>query len=282
MQRAGRAVLILFLAAPVPRLAGQSTPSQPRLYLTAFIGYRAGQPLWTLSNQPFAVLARSGDTAVVGSGQRDTLDLSRHLDPSFVVGASGTYFPHPHLGFQGELAFLGMGLESRCSIRQTQPPDPTDIDPQLCSSLNGQSVATSAVSVSVGLVGRATAGKGVFPYARADVGLIARTRGTIEMMGVYDVGNQVGTATVVADRSPFNTSLHFTFGAGVAVSAGTGYQVWFEARDVMTQLDRVNGQADPSDPSGSLFPPHTKHFFHNFVFAIGLDVVFEKQRGRRY
>lgn len=282
MRRALVPALVAALLAPGPRLRGQ-TPGQPRLYLTAFAGYRAGQAFWSLNHQPIAILVPSGDSALVGgSGRRDTLDLARDIAPSFVVGASGTYFPHPHLGFQAELAFLGMGLESRCTIRQAQPPDPTDVDPLLCSSLDAQSIATSAVSVSVGLVGRLTLGKGAFPYAKVGAGIVARTRSTIELVGAYQNGNEVAAATVVADPSPFNTSLHFTLGAGIAASVGSAYQVWFEGRDVLVQLDRVTGPADPSDPSGKLFPPHSRHFFHNFVFAIGLDVVFEKQRGRRY
>jgi hypothetical protein len=279
-----RALVFTLLAAlpPGPRLTAQ-TPGQPRLYLTAFAGYRAGQAFWSLNHQPVAILTASGDSALVGgSGQRDTLNLARDISPSFVVGASGTYFPHSHLGFQAELAFLGMGIESRCTIRQAQPLDPTDVNPLLCSSLDAQAIATSAVSVSVSLVGRLTPGKEAFPYVKAGAGIMARTRSTVEMVGSFLNGSEVAAHTVVGDRSPANTSMHFSFGAGIAATVGRAYQVWFEGRDIVAQLDRPSGLADPSSPSGTLYPPHGRQFFHNFVFAIGLDVVFEKQRGRRY
>jgi hypothetical protein len=87
---------------------------------------------------------------------------------------------------------------------------------------------------------------------------------------------------VVAEPHSSNTSLQLTFGAGVAVSTGSGYQVWFEGRDVLAQLRLVTGGADPSGSSGVLVPPSGNQFVHNFVFVIGLDVVFEKQRRRRY
>jgi hypothetical protein len=250
-------------------------------------GYRVGRPLWSLNHQPFAVLVpgpvTSSDTVVVAApGLYDTLDLQREFGPSFVVGVSGSYFSGRHLGFQGEIAFLGMGLESRCAIRTVQPSYPGDIDPQLCSSLDRQTVATSAVSISLGLVGRLTPGGGIYPYARANAGVLTRTHGTIDMVGVYGSGDHLATAAVVANPHPVNTSLHFTVGAGVAVSMGTGYQLWLEGRDVMAQLDQVTGLADPSGSAGVLIPPHGSRLLHNFVFVMGLDVVFEKQRRRRY
>jgi Outer membrane protein beta-barrel domain len=279
---------LLLVCASASSLPAQ-TRIEPRLYLTVLGGYRAGRPLWTLHNQPFAVLVPGTinyDTAVVASpGLYDTLDLQRELAPAFVVGVSGTYFPGPHLGFQGEVAFLdflGSGEEGRCAIRQAQPPYPGDLDPALCASLDRQTVSTGAVSVSVGVVGRLTPGRGVFPYVRAGAGALMRSHGTIEMVGVYQAANGLVTTLVVSDPRSTKTAFHFAFGAGVAVSMGTGYQLWLEGRDVIAQLDLVNGAADPSGASGVLVPPHGSRLLHNFILAVGLDVVFEKQRHHRY
>jgi hypothetical protein len=63
---------------------------------------------------------------------------------------------------------------------------------------------------------------------------------------------------------------------------GTGYQVWFECRDVVAPFEQVTGRADPSGSNGALLLPHSSGLLHNFVFAMGLDVVFEKQRRHRY
>ena len=281
-----RVVAAVSLACGWGSFLPAQTPDEPRLVLSMFAGYRVGRPLWTLNRQPFAVLVPStvnpDSTVVAGPGIYDTLDLQREIGPSFVVGASGTYFPGPHVGFQGEIAFLSMGLESRCAIRQYQPAYPGDIDPQLCSTLDRQTSATSAVSLAFGIVGRLTPGRGVYPYARASAGVLTRTRGTIQMTGIYQTSDGLAAALVLADPDPVKTALHLTVGAGVSVTMGTGYQIWFEGRDVMAQLERVTGLADPTGSTGTLVPPHSSRLLHNFVFAIGLDVVFEKQRRRRY
>ena len=265
-------------------LAAQ-TPSQPRLFLSAFAGYRTSRTLWTLNQQPFAVFVSSGDTVVANSsGQYDTLNLERRLVSGLAVGASASYFPRRTLGVEAELAFLGMTLESQCAIRQAQPPAPNDVDPALCASLQGQSVATNAVSLSVGLVGRLSPGGNASPYVRLDAGLLARARGTIAMEGTFTTANgNFGTATVIADPKPRTTDMHVALGAGVAVGVGPGYRVRFEGRDVMARLDQVTGPADPSSPtSGSLTPPHAARFTHNLMFIVALDVIFEQRRGRRY
>jgi hypothetical protein len=249
-------------------------------------GYRVGRPLWILNPQPYAVLVPSTlnpDTVVVAApGLYDTLDLRREFNPSFVVGVSGTYFPGPHLGYQGEIAFLGMGTESRCAVSQAQPLYPGDLDPQLCATLDRQKIEMSAVSVSFGVVERMTPGGGVYPFVHAAAGVIARTHSTIEMVSAYPSGDHFASVLVVADPNPTNTTLHLTFGAGIAVAMGTGYQLWLEGRDVLAQIPIVTGLADPSGSAGVLFPPHGSSFVNNFVFAVGLDVVFEKQRRHRY
>ena len=278
-----RAALALIVLATAARGLAAQTPSEPRLFLSLLAGYRANRALWSLSNQPYPVLVPNGDTTVLsGANLYDTLNLERRLTPGFVLGVSATYFPGPHVGFQGEFAFLGMDLESRCSIRQSQPPYPTDVNPALCQDLDHQNSGGSAVGLSLGLVGRATPGKGVFPFARASAGFVARDRGTIQMLGGYFNGADVSTVAVVDERNPVKTTAQFTFGVGVAVATGRGYQLWLEGRDVIAMLDHVTGPADPTDPSGSLFPPHGSKFFHNFVLAMGLDVIFEQRRGHRY
>jgi hypothetical protein len=265
-------------------LPAQATPSEPRLLLTVLAGYRVGRPL---DPQPPAVRRLvpgmpSNDTAVVASpGLYDT-PLEREFTPSFVLGVSGTYFAGPHLGIQGEFAFLSMGMESHCAMRQTQPPYPGDLDPELCASLDRQNIASSAVTASFGVVGRLTPGGGVYPYARANAGVLARTRSAIEMVGTYATPSGLASAVVIADPNPTNTTLQVTFGAGVAVSTGAGYQLWMEARDVLAQIPVVTGPADPSSASGVLVPPTGTRFLSNYVFLIGLDVVFEKQRRKRY
>jgi len=280
-----RAVTLRLAAASlavVSSVAAQ-TPIEPRLFLPVFGGYRSGQRLWVLHDQPLAVFTASGDSAVRAGGY-DTLELERRFDPSFVVGAAGAYFPESNVGFEAEAVFLGMSVEGRCAIRQSQPAQAGDIDPELCASLQGESVPTSAVALSLGLVGRVNPRGAMSPYLRLDAGLVARTRGTIAMTGRFtNASGAPVAASVIEDPHPRTTDVHVAVGAGLALAAGTGYQLRIEGRDVIARLDRVTGLADPNNPAtGSLVPPHRARLFHNLVFTVALDVIFEKRRGRRY
>jgi hypothetical protein len=272
-------ICVAILSLPGGPLPAQ-TPSAPHLYVSMFGGYRAGGRLWTSNDQPFAVFVRTGSGLQRNPGY-DTLDLQQQVVPGFVIGAAGTYFPHPHLGIEGEITFLGLGLESRCAIRRSQPADTADVDPELCASLNGGTTSLSAVSFSAGVVARLLPDKPTSPYVLASVGLVTRTRSTIEMIGVYaDPTGLPATAGVLADSTPNKTTPHFTLGAGAAFPLGPSYQLRVEGRDVITRLDRVTGPADPS--GGTLYPPHGGKVRHNFVFAVAFDVILEKRRGRRY
>src|SRR3989442_578851 len=141
-----------------------------------------------------------------------------------------------------------MGLESRCTIRQYQPPPSGDVDPELCTSLNGASSSLSAVSFSVGLVGRLRPDKATYPYVRAGVGVVARTRNTIELIGTFadTARNALEEVIIVGDSFPNKTRAHLTFAAGLALSLGPASQLRLEARDIVTSLDRVTGLADAS------------------------------------
>ena len=262
--------------APAPLPA--QTPSAPHLYLSMFGGYRTGRHLWTLHDQPFLVQTPIGPNP----GQYDTLDLQHEVNPGFVIGAAGTYFPRPNLGFEGEIAFLGMGVESRCAIRQVDPPAMGDVDPELCTSLNGASSSLSAVSFSVGLVGRLRPDKATYPYVRAGVGVVARTRSTIELIGTFadTARNALEEVIIVGDSFPNKTRAHLSFAAGLALSLGPASQLRLEARDIVTSLDRVTGLADAS--RGTLYPPHAGRSLHSLAFIVAFDVILEKRRGRRY
>ena len=267
------------LLTGAPPVAAQAE-GQSHLVLALFGGVRAGRAVWSLTGQPI-IAEQATSTGLVASGQFDTVDLARRIASGVVVGASGTYFPNSHVGFEGEIAFLGLTLESTCTLRQSQPPVANDISPELCTSLQGQAVATSAVTFSLGLVGPVCAARAACPYARVNAGFVARTRSTIEMLGTYtDPNGVVNPVTLVADSTPANMALHGTLAAGLAFRVGTGYQLRLEGRDVITFLDQVTGRGDPS--SGTLVLPHSGRLFHNFALTAALDVILEQSHRRRY
>lgn len=248
--------------------------------LSLFAGVHAGRDLWSLPTQPvIAVQTTTG--GLVPSGQHDTLALSRGFASGIVAGASGAYFPNPHFGIELEIALITESLESTCSVRLSQPPVSNDIIPDLCQSLQGQSITSSAVSFSAGVIGRLGAGHGMYPYVRLNGGLVSRSHSTIEMVGTYlTASGNIATATLVSDENPSTTSPHVTAALGLAFSLGPGYQFRLEGRDIMMQLDGVTGPGDPS--TGTLVLPHSAKFYHIFALTATLDVILEKQHKRRY
>lgn len=267
-------------AAPLVPAAAQSA-DRPNLILTMFGGFRTGKSLWVLHNQPFVVIDYVANTLDSVSGHYDTLDITRRVTPSFVGGLTASYFRGPHVGVQVEMVFLGMTLESRCGIRLYDATDSADINPQLCNHITTTAVPMSAVQFSAGVLLRATPNKSATPYLGLSGGFVTRARGTVEATGAFvDNAGGLDQFTVIADDKATRSDLSAQLAAGVMMPLGPGYQIRFEGRDVYTRLDYVSGLADPTQVP--LHPPHAARYAHHFVFAIGLDVVLERKRGRRY
>jgi hypothetical protein len=67
-------------------------------------------------------------------------------------------------------------------------------------------------------------------------------------------------------------------GVGATVVLGRGYHLRAEVRDNIVGVVRVAG---PASALGAI-PPHETTYKHLFGILIGLDVILERQRGRRY
>src|SRR5207253_2100915 len=65
--------------------------------------------------------------------------------------------------------------------------------------------------------------------------------------------------------------------AGATIAAGRGYQIRWEIRDNIVGIQTVTGPAE----RGAV-PPHETSYRHIFSLNVGLDVILEKRRGRRY
>src|SRR2546426_272334 len=159
---------------------GFTRPTRPSDKATALVG----------TDSPWRLAHSSGSMSPACAGwdcrmahRPSTLIPRNTASASNPTLDSGAYFPESNVGFEAEAVFLGMSVEGRCAIRQSQPAQAGDIDPELCASLQGESVPTSAVALSLGLVGRVNPRGAMSPYLRLDAGLVARTRGTIAMTG---------------------------------------------------------------------------------------------------
>ncbi len=264
--------LVLWCAAS-PALA-QRGP-EPTMILTLFGGVTTGHRLWRVARQPLCVIAPNGSC----SSQFDTLDLQRDVTSNVVFGASGVYFTRSHLGIEGEVFYLGLPFDDSCHPVYINPaPNPPTQSEQVCLDISAASPSTSAIAFYGGLVFRASPRHAISPYARVGLGLVTYSGGTIEMSGAFDDGTgNLQSRAVLIDARPKTSSFSLQTAVGMTTRITPGYQFRLEIHDALIPLQR------PAGPAGTtLQPPKATHAFHHLILTMGLDVVLEKKRGRRY
>lgn len=254
--------------------AAAQTGEQPTVALTIGAGVVTGHELWTIDKQPLCLLNQSTGAC---SGLYDTLRLSRSIGSSLVVGASGTYFPWPHLGFHGEISYVGFPTEDGCLGRFFNPDAPDERARQMCDNLAAATGSGGAISVFVGMTLRAASQKSISPYVRGSVGMVNLSSSTVEVVGAFVDGGGARERQIIADNNSAKTSPMFGAAAGFTTAIGSGYQFRLELRDMFTSLARVTGPANDLAIS-----PVERRFYHHFALVLGLDVVLERKRGRRY
>lgn len=257
---------ILLLASP----ATAQTGDQPTLVFTIFGGVTAGHSLWRLGGQPFCSAA-----SCTPISPHDTFQLSRDITSSITGGLAATYFPRPLIGLQLDVFYLGLSFEDHC-LDLSSVQDPTNAE--ICARANNSSLSTGAVGFFAGSILRAAPRGQVSPYLRAGVGLTTYSGGTVEMTSCFlDTSGNCQPEAVLVDPSPKSSGLSFQMAAGLNFALGPGYQARFDVRDVIVPLEKVTGPAGPT-----LIPSKTTSYFHHIALTLGLNVILERKRGRRY
>ena len=262
---------VLLLSRPAP-VEAQTGP-EPTLILTLFGGASTGHTLWNIGRQPLCVY----DATLQCSGQYDTLELNRDITPSLVFGASGIYFKTPHLGIEAEIFYLGFPFDDSCRLIYDNP-DPNQTNEDVCLNISAASLSTSAIAFYGGFVFRASPRHAISPFLRAGLGIVTHSGGTIEMSGAFQDGTgNVFSRSVIEDPKPQTTSFSIKAGLGFTTRLGSGYQFRLEVNDAIVPLNRVVGPANDLAQA-----PTASRSYHHLVLTMGLDVVLEKKRGRRY
>jgi hypothetical protein len=263
------ALLALSLVA---RAATAQTGSQPKLVLTIFGGVATGNSLWSVARQPYCLPVGS----CTSSDPHDTLRLTRDLSSSLIAGAGATYFQSAHLGFTLEVYYLGLPLDDGCT-GLFYNPDAQSRNEQLCNSITSSSPSTSAIALFGGVVLRAASTHAISPYVRGSAGVLRYSSGTVEMSGVFVSNNTISSRAVILDDKPKSGAVTVQAAAGLTAQLNPGYQFRLEIRDVLVPLEHVTGSADALGRA-----PTTTRVHHRIALTLGLDVVLEKKRGRRY
>jgi hypothetical protein len=270
------------LAAVGATAVRAQTQEQPNLILTISAGYLTGGELWTIDRQlaPVATVATSG---------WDTLRLGRRIRPGLAATLGATYFPSSHLGYTAEAGFFGIGTEAACAPVGPYAPDPPDFkNQQACQFLQGENIRGNVVGFLGGLIWRFTT-RGNQPYVRAAVGAGILGNSYVETFApiVYHLtADTVAEANLIflTDSSQGRLTWMASLGAGATLPLAPGYQLRVEVRDLITSLPVATGAARDTAAilRGNPAPPTSWKVVHVPTITVGLDIVLEKRRGRRY
>lgn len=82
---------------------------------------------------------------------------------------------------------------------------------------------------------------------------------------------------MIGDPSPKRTAFTAVAAGGLTMPLFTGYQFRLELQDRLVSLAHVDGPAN-----AIAVAPTSNKLFQRFVLLLGLDIVLEQKRGRRY
>jgi opacity protein-like surface antigen len=245
-----------------PALA-QRTKDRARLVFTVSGAYIQGSGLWTVPQQPLQELPPP-----------DTLFLNRSIKPSLGFGFSGAYFPGENLGLTADAFLIGLGYDDSCRL---VAPESSLRNAEVCTSINSQDKSAAAVVLSAGGLVRIASREFISPFLRASAGLLFSNQSAVITSGT---SSSNGGALLVIYDDEKRSSIHpaFALSAGTTLAVSNGYHLRAEVRDNIIGIDEVTGPT----AGARLIPPHKTTFKHLFSVLLGLDIILERQRGRRY
>ncbi len=260
------AAAMLLAAHATPALA-QRTGDRSRLVFTVSGAYIQGRGLWTVPNQPVQEVIVGGGTPVT-----DNFRLNRSVKGTLGAAFSGMYFPGENLGVTADFILLGLGYDDSC---QLLGPAQSTRNAQVCEDIDEQEKSAAAVTVSIGGVARFLSREFVSPFVRANAGLLFSNQSSVLTQGVTNSGVLL---TVFDDEKRTRVSPSLALGVGATMQIGRSYHIRWEVRDNIVGIEAVTGPTDQP----RFEPPHERAYKHLFSVLVGIDVVLERSRGRRY
>ena len=133
----------------------------------------------------------------------------------------------------------------------------------------------AAVTFGVGANFRFAPRDFVSPFVRVNAGVLISNQSSILMQGVTNDGVLL---TIYEDEKRESVTPAFALGVGASMQISRGYHLRWEVRDNIVGIDAVTGPTT----APRFVPPHEQVFKHMFSVLIGIDVILERDRGRRY
>ncbi len=268
-----RLCLVLLGAVSLAPAAAAQLSDQPSVVLSIFAGVQTGSNLWTLNRQPLCVLDSQNQCTTA----YDTLQLSRRTGSTLTAGVTALYFPRPYVGLYAQLAYQGFPLDDGCTGLYYGGVDPDQRNEQLCNSINRAGIPGGSMSALVGVALRGPV-RTVSPYLRIGAGVVTRPQSSLDLVGEFTTGgNSLSRRTVIFDDAPHRTWAAFYLAAGLTAPLSPGYQLRLEVHDLVSSVARPKG---PADDGGHVVS--TSRGTHSVALTIGLDIVLERKRARRY
>jgi hypothetical protein len=249
------------LAALPASVEAQRTGDRAQLVFTVSGAYIQGRGLWTVPTQP-----------VQEPPFVDDFVLSRSIKANFGAGFSGAYFAGEHVGLTADFFLLGLGYDDSCRILGT-PESQRNVE--ICDDIDEQEKSAAAVTVSAGANFRFFSREFISPFARANVGLLFSNQSSVLTQGVSNEGVLL---TVFEDEKRTRVSPALALGVGATMPISRSYHLRWEVRDNIVGIEAVTGPTT----APRFEPPHERRYKHMFSVLIGIDVVLERSRGRRY
>jgi hypothetical protein len=260
-------VLSLLLLTLATTAGAQRRSDQARLSFGIGMGYNGQSNMWRIDGQPLNDNAFHTDTVTVSRNIRSTIGLA------FV----GVYYPNDHWGFTGEAHLIGLGYADGCVMRTVSVSAQNQA---VCTTLQGQESPGTTVAATVGGVYRPFQWADFQPYVRLNAGLLLSQQSAIRMRAtiIKDTTGALVDYYVYEDKHPASISPTVAIGGGMTAFVSRAYQLRFEVKDNIVSLEHVTGTV----PLSFETPPSVRKIHHILSLTIGLEVVLERKRGRRY
>jgi hypothetical protein len=258
------AVAAVLLAGLTARSEAQRTGDRARIAFTAYGAYIERDRLWSVPNQP---IPSSGAIPAA-----DVFALSRSIMPAVGGGVSGLYFPGEHFGIGGDIFLIGLGYEDNCRI---VGPLQSARNAEVCADIDERERRAAAVTIAGSGVFRMFSREAISPFVRVGAGLLFSRQSSILTEGASNDG---AVLVVYEDDVETRVTPSFAVGVGATVQLGQAYGLRWEVRDNIAGVRAVTGPtAEPR-----VEPPQERRYKHLFSILIGIDVLLERDRGRRY
>jgi hypothetical protein len=260
-------VLGTALALPALPASAQRTGDRTRLVFTVSGAYIGSKGLWTVPAQPIP-------NPPLPSPE-DNFFLSRSSTGNLGVGVSGTYYKGEHVGLNAEAFLVGLGFDDSC--RLNVPPQ-SAFNQDVCEDIDRQEKSAAAVVLSGGAVFRFASRELVSPFVRVGAGILISNQSSVKIVGSGQTSDGRSLLIVYDDDNDTRASPALQIGAGATVPMGKGFHLRWEVRDNIVGIEQVTSATTVP----RIEPPHERGYKHLFSVLIGVDIVLERQPGRRY